>query len=766
MNGCRDKRFERMLLAYELDILPEDQRDELEQHLMECSHCYQLMQEMDKPTMMIRHDPLVRSTIIQLAGDESIRQSSFNQFRALIGRFWPRKVIATAVVILLVVVFWSWDIDFHPYKPVKAADNRLAVMNVENLSDPSDSNYVGQVLTSLIITDLSQSDFLQVVPGEYQSDILRRLEKGEVKVSDKETAKEVARMASARWVFLGSLATEQDAYKVEGKLVDMSSGEVMDTKVVKGRPGGDIFELADKLARVIRIGLPFTDKLSKEPDPVIADITTNSPEAYRYFLIGTNRYSRFYFSDAIEAFKKALEYDSTFAIVYNYLAMSAGRTQGRINREYIDLAVRYADKASKRERLYIYATKAIEEGDIEQAERIFNELLRRFPQEKLGHYQLGVAYFEHGRLEKAIGSFKMAIQLDPYYKEAYNYLAYCYAFLKDFENSLLAINTYIATAPDEPNPYDTKGDIYSIQGHLDKAIESYKAALKRNPEFHGSQIGLASIYIHSGNYAEAERLLEHGQNAELPTYRFRARLLRAVVQVRKGRFEDALHVLDHEIKRDSTDSPWLFSSRKCFLQAQLLNIMGQHDSSAALLNYMLTKYKSPLSLNKNDHYLLYFQALVKSGRIEEAKKKKELFLRDSPGIRNSEMIEACLDASLAMEQKDWPEAVESLKRLQKIHPAYIINYFLGKAYLESGEFAQAVNLLQALLSNYELGSHYVAPFDILCHYQLGRAYEQSRWYHQANEEYKKFISFWGDADIPLPEVKEAGRQLRYLRQFL
>ncbi len=765
MNGCRDKRFERMLLAYELDILPENQRDELEQHLLECPHCYRLMQNMDKPTMMIRRDPMIRDTIARLAGDESVHRASFGRIRALIGRLWPRKAIAVAVVILLMVLFWFWGIDFHPYEQASAADNRLAVMNVANLSDPSDSAYAGQVLTSLIITDLSQSDFLQVVPGEYRADILRRLEKEDMKAIDKETAAEVARMANARWVFLGSIASEQSHYTVRGKLVDMSTGEVVDTQLVRGRPGGDLFELADDLARVIRVGLPFTDKLSGEPDPVIADITTHSPEAYRHFLIGTDRYSKFYFSDAIEAFTKALEYDSTFAIAYNYLAMSAQHIQGRVNSEYLDLAVRYAGKASKREQLYIYATKAIEEDDIEKAEKIMNELLRKFPQEKLAYFQLGIAYYENGRWAKAIESFKMAIQLDPYYKEAYNYLAYCYAYLNDFENSLISINTYINIAPDEPNPYDTRGDIYSSQGLLDKAVESYNSALERNPEYHGSQIGLASLHIFSGNYAEAERLLELGQNVELPSYRFRVGLLRAVVQVRKGRFDDALQVLDREIKRDSTDSPRLFSGRKRFLQAQLLGIMGKHDSSASILNGIMRGYKRPFSQEKNDHYLLYFQALIKSGRIEEAEKKEKLLLEDSLCNGDSEMIETCLDAALAMEREDWQEAVESLERLQKIHPAYLINYFLGTAYLESGEFAQAVTLLQALLSNYDSGRHNVAPFDILCHYQLARAYQQSRWYQQAFDEYRKFLSLWGESDIPLPEVKEARKQLRHLRQF-
>jgi hypothetical protein len=51
-------------------------------------------------------------------------------------------------------------------------------------------------------------------------------------------------------------------------------------------------------------------------------------------------------------------------------------------------------------------------------------------------------------------------------------MAYAFEGSGDRDSSLWAINRYSNLAPDEANPYDTRGDLYAYFGRLDRAMES------------------------------------------------------------------------------------------------------------------------------------------------------------------------------------------------------------------------------------------------------------------------------------------------------
>ncbi len=97
-----------------------------------------------------------------------------------------------------------------------------------------------------------------------------------------------------------------------------------------------------------------------------------------------------------------------------------------------------------------------------------------------------------------------AIEIDPMFKMAYNNLGYAYHCVGDFDRSIWAINKYIALAPDEANPYDTRGDLYAFQAHLDDAIMSYKEAVEIKPDFCMSLEKLGYMYVFKREYEEAE----------------------------------------------------------------------------------------------------------------------------------------------------------------------------------------------------------------------------------------------------------------------
>ncbi len=81
--------------------------------------------------------------------------------------------------------------------------------------------------------------------------------------------------------------------------------------------------MVDKLTTELKKDLSLPAQAGKEETPKVADVTTHSQEAYRYYLEGMEYNNKYYYAEAEKSFKKALEYDSTFAMAYYQLSTIA-----------------------------------------------------------------------------------------------------------------------------------------------------------------------------------------------------------------------------------------------------------------------------------------------------------------------------------------------------------------------------------------------------------------------------------------------------------
>ena len=49
--------------------------------------------------------------------------------------------------------------------------------------------------------------------------------------------------------------------------------------------------------------------------------------------------------------------------------------------------------------------------------------------------------------------------------------------------------------------------------------------------------------------------------------------------------------------------------------------------------------------------------------------------------------------------------------------------------------------------------------DVLLHYYLGMAYEESNWNDKAVEQYSKFLNQWNEASTEIDELKDARKRI-------
>ena len=82
-------------------------------------------------------------------------------------------VAVVAAAVLVILVFTDWDIELKRGKEAIADENSLTILYFENLADPSDSLRLGEIASSLLIIDLSESQYIDVkyvVVGAHHND--------------------------------------------------------------------------------------------------------------------------------------------------------------------------------------------------------------------------------------------------------------------------------------------------------------------------------------------------------------------------------------------------------------------------------------------------------------------------------------------------------------------------------------------------------------------------------------------------------------------
>ncbi len=127
------------------------------------------------------------------------------------------------------------------------------------------------------------------------------------------------------------------------------------------------------------------------------------------------------------------------------------------------------------------------------------------------HGNLGKAYLDAGRFEKAAREFQRMIELDPTFVGAYNNLAVIYIdHLQDYEEAKRYIALSLSLFPDYPAGYLNLGVIYLNTRQLKPAIENFKKVLELDPKNLLAHYNLAACYVNLGDLGRAEESLKIG----------------------------------------------------------------------------------------------------------------------------------------------------------------------------------------------------------------------------------------------------------------
>jgi tetratricopeptide (TPR) repeat protein len=300
---------------------------------------------------------------------------------------------------------------------------------------------------------------------------------------------------------------------------------------------------------------------------------------------------------------------------------------------------------------------------------LWEDTVRKAPDNSFGHFYLGKAYREAGYLEKAIEAYKDCIELQPNAYWAHIDLAQIYLINGMADKSLKHYNTVIELIPDNEIVNDIIPDYrliynniaaaYWAKGMAEEAIEYFKKSLKLDPELKDTHINIGDVYMETGY---ADKAFEHFKTAvRLNSNDVRAHSKLGAAYESKGLFDKAVehYRLAAELEPRNPTGYFilgnLYQSRGLFDNAiQLYQIalkvapdyvvahgnLGIAYQSKGMVDKAIEHYRLALDLdpdNTEAHFnlgLVYFQ----QGNKEKAREEFEAALQINPGYdkaRNS-----------------------------------------------------------------------------------------------------------------------------------
>ncbi len=610
--------------------------------------------------------------------------------------------------------------------PEEISKTSVGVMFFDNQTNEEKYDYLRKALADMLITDLSQSRYLQVMSFPRMFDLLQSMGYGDVEIIDASVGFELCKSAGARVMVMGSLAKSGETFVINTQVLNVDTKKLIAAQTETGEGENSILgHLVDDLTDRIKKDMEISAREIQQEQKNITELTTTSLEAYRYFVMGKEAGSAGYNQEAIDDLQKAVALDSSFieaydALVRQYYTVGESEKALRVCEKLKTIATQ-STRATQEKLLEVLVLEALIKEHWDLAVAYLRKITSMNPENVRAHIDLGMVYYQKKKMyDEGIAEFKKVLELDPQGMKprvvdfTYKVLGYAYLRKGELGKAEAAFKTHVDLSPNQPLPLLCLGEFYLIVGNYDQALARLKQSLEAKPDFVDAHACLGDIYLAKGRYAEALRSYERY-------------LALSTSESEKADAHFLLGKLKY-LKNDYTEA--VQESR------QALRLDPKMPQAHWMLGLALIKKT------------MFSQAEIETLAISELMKKTEA---DEPKVYYYHLLgEFWLSRGLhqrALENFNKAASIPILDR------AFFINT-LGEAHYKMGEWDAAVEQFEAVLKT--------NPSYAQTHYLLGLLYEKKGTDKKSRQHFQKFIEIWEDADEDLPQLTDAKKRLEEL----
>ena len=219
-----------------------------------------------------------------------------------------------------------------------------------------------------------------------------------------------------------------------------------------------------------------TQKEVKEFMPV----TTDSDLALEFYETAITALDRLNYSVAWDNLQYAIKEDPDFFMANFWLYYISSQESKSVAERIVqsDAELNDAEKQIKTAFEYLL------EGQYEKTVEYLQKAIALYPYDPQLYkilYMLQLQFMKDA--EASIATIEDAIDACPDFPMAYNFLGYAHLDLNNFDQAEKAFDKYIELAPDQANPYDSKGDYFMEVKRYEEAYESYMRAYEIDSSF-------------------------------------------------------------------------------------------------------------------------------------------------------------------------------------------------------------------------------------------------------------------------------------------
>jgi eukaryotic-like serine/threonine-protein kinase len=675
---------------------------------------------------------------------------------------WPRPVagaLILAIVAAITAVWFSWG------GPTKAAGigaggrPSVGIMAFNSIGTDQETAWLARGVPNMISTGLAQVPDLDVVSNERLEEIAGTDRVEGARVLD------VGRRAGAGAIVTGTIYRSGSQIRIDAQLQDVN-GTIFSAHSVTG---SDVFALADDLTTHVRNSL----HVSVAPETRVGDVTTNSLDAYRFYLDGLSASQNLRLEDAQRAFQRAVGIDPTFASAYRQLETTSrllGLESESAN--FHTLRVRYQDRLPERERMLVEAEDALGAGDHARAAGVLERAIQRFPGEEAAYVRLGGIYSARGDNTRALDALSRGVAALPQSPPLRNMRGYVLLFAGQYPEAVRELEKYATLKPDEANPRDSLGEAFLVAGQSEQALQQYTRALQIDRKFVASHVGRAWAYGTLGRFDDALKEFEEFRRvAEADgTLRPFDSLYPAFFLSRVGRNREAdARIASTLAERNMTASIRVAVEVVRAVMALDRGQVGVGREALAHARLFLPEAGEVRKEATLAVHLLEGTFAARSGGLAVA--ERELAALDSAMPETPAEIwwRGLLQGEIQLARREYAAAALSfaageprvkMPLIISRPPSTIVAHALtlrdgvARAKVAAGDVSGGIEEYRKLLTA-GLGTKWVSIVEPRFVLQLARLLDRSGDHAGAMREYQHFLDLWHKADAGLPEVAEA-----------